>query len=67
MRNFCALYFPDGGAEAIYESITPVNIMRLVFNRYFDADLDLLEDRSYFSYYSEPYRFADVTGVVDWE
>jgi hypothetical protein len=41
--------------------------MRLVFNRYFDADLDLLEDRSYFSYYSEPYRFADVTSVVDWE
>ena len=67
MRNFCALYLPDGGAETVYESVTPVNIMRLVFNHYFDADLEILEDRSYFSYYSQPYKFTDVTDVVAYE
>ena len=56
-----ALYLPNGGASSIYESITPVNTFRTIFNFYFGADFELLTDRSYFSTLVEPYRFIDVT------
>jgi hypothetical protein len=35
--------------QALYPSISPVNSFRVVLNRYFGADLPLLEDRSYFA------------------
>lgn len=35
--------------EALYPAISPVNSFRVVLNRYFEADLPLLEDRSYFA------------------
>lgn len=40
-------YFPGGGDALLYDSITPVNTFRILFNYYFDQDLDLLEDISY--------------------
>lgn len=36
-------------AEALYPTISPVNSFRVVLNRYFESDLPLLEDRSYFA------------------
>jgi hypothetical protein len=35
-----------------------------VLDGLFAADLPMLPDRSYFSQYSTPYRFIDVTGKV---
>jgi hypothetical protein len=32
----------------LYESITPVNTFRLVFNLYFGGSYDLLGDKNYF-------------------
>ena len=55
-----AYYFP-GGEGGLYEAITPVNTFRVVFNQYFGADFELLPDRSYFSTWSHPYKFIDVT------
>ena len=43
-----AYYLPENGSRLLYESITPVNSFRIIFNLYFDTDYDLLEDRSYF-------------------
>lgn len=43
-----AYYFPYQGANALYESITPVNTFRVVFNEYFGTNLELLPDKSYF-------------------
>lgn len=40
-------YFPQGGAEALYPTITPVNSFRILFDTYFGADLDLLPDYSF--------------------
>ena len=37
-------YLPNGGDELLYESISPVNSFRVVFNYYFDTDYELLED-----------------------
>ncbi|MBL7069660.1 MAG: sulfatase-like hydrolase/transferase [Candidatus Omnitrophica bacterium] len=50
-----AYYLPEEGRELLYDSITPVNTFRLVFNTIFNADFELLEDRVYW------YDFAEVT------
>ena len=47
MNIFNAYYFPEKDYDFLYESITPVNTFRLVFNLYFDANYDLLKDESY--------------------
>jgi len=51
-----AYYFPDR-EPGFYPSITPVNSFRLLFNQYFTADFDLLEDVSYYSDYPYAYQF----------
>ena len=56
-----AYYFPDGNYEVLYPSITPVNSFRVVLNQYFGAELELLEDRNYYSTWSAPYVYNDVT------
>ena len=43
-----AYYFPDGGDQNLYETITPVNTFRLVFNTYFDGNYPLLQDISHY-------------------
>lgn len=72
MRNFNALYLPGGDAGQLYETMTPVNSFRVIFNKYFGADFPLLEDRNYFSDsvsdQKTPYQFVDVTDIVtQWE
>jgi hypothetical protein len=61
MSIFNAYYFPGGDGALLYPSITPVNTFRVVLNRYFDYDLELLDDRMYFSDWSTPYDFIDIT------
>lgn len=58
-----AYYMPetDYAAFALYESITPVNSFRIVFDTYFGTELGLLEDRTYYSTWSRPFDFIDVT------
>ena len=54
-------YFPDNNYENLYDSISPVNSFRLIFNQYFGAKLDLLEDKNFFSRFNTPYDLIDVT------
>jgi hypothetical protein len=56
-----AYYFPGKDGKTLYPSITPVNSFREVFNLYFDADVELLPDRSYIARPRQPYAFYDVT------
>ena len=58
---FNAYYLPEAGRPALYESITPVNSFRIVFNTLFNSGLPLLEDKSYFATWSHPYEFIDMT------
>ena len=39
-----AYYFPNGGDRYLYESISPFNIFRLIFNFYFGEKIELLKD-----------------------
>lgn len=64
MSILYAYFLPDGGDAQLYEEITPVNTFRVVLNSYFGTDLALLEDESYFSTWSHPYAFIDVTDEV---
>ena len=45
-----AYYVNDQARKDLYETITPVNSFRVVFNNYFGTDYPLLGDKSYYSY-----------------
>lgn len=59
-----AYYFPDRDYSELYESISPVNSFRVVLNHFFDGHFELLKDKNYFSTWSRPYKFIDVTDKV---
>ena len=62
---FSAFYLPGQPEQAIPADITPVNIFRLIFNLYFDADFQMLPDKQYYSSWARPYQFIDVTELSD--
>ncbi|MFA6384620.1 MAG: sulfatase-like hydrolase/transferase [Candidatus Omnitrophota bacterium] len=61
MRNFSAYYLPDNGSDLVYDSITPVNSFRLILKRYFNAEMELLNDRCFYSDKARPFVFTDVS------
>ncbi|GAP19977.1 hypothetical protein [Leptolinea tardivitalis] len=60
MQILNAYYLPDGGSSKIYNTITPVNTFRTVFNEYFGDSFPLLKDVSYFSDDEAPYAFKEI-------
>lgn len=62
---FNAIYFPDEKYTNLYQTITPVNMFRVVFNQYLGGNLKLLPDKNYMlpDYYS-PYGAVDMTDRV---
>lgn len=56
-----AYHLPDGGNKQIYESISPINSFRVIFNYYFDDDYELLDDKAYFPNSNHDGAFNDVT------
>jgi len=59
-----AYYLPGSGDTLLWETITPVNTFRVIFNHYFDANLEILKDENYFSLWSKPYWFMPVGQAV---
>ena len=55
-----AYFFPNEDDILISESITPVNTFRILFNHYFNGNYEILENKSYFSTWSNPQRFICV-------
>jgi hypothetical protein len=58
-----AYYFPDQDYALLYPSISPVNSFRVLFNQFFDGDYALLTDRHYYSPWSFPFDFIEVTDL----
>lgn len=56
-----AYHFPMQGNDILDKNITPVNSFRLLFNRYFDASYELLDDEMYFATWRRPFKFINVT------
>ncbi len=61
------LLLPRPELRPAQRSITPVNSFRVVLNQFFGAKLPLLEERNYFSLYSDPLVYIDVTARLDAE
>jgi hypothetical protein len=61
--NFAAFYLPGIDPGAIPQDITPVNVFRILFNEYFDAYLEVLENTNYFS--TDPNGIYGVLDVTD--
>ncbi|MDY6913381.1 MAG: sulfatase-like hydrolase/transferase [Planctomycetota bacterium] len=64
MTILSAYYFPDESYDLLYDRVSPVNTFRVVFNRYFGGNYELLTDSSYFSTSGRPYDFIDVTDRI---
>ena len=56
-----AYYFPQADQGLLYESISPVNSFRVLFNSYFGYDFELLPDKMYFALWNAPYDIIDIT------
>lgn len=59
MSIFNAYYLPGRADDLLYESISPVNSFRIVFNQFFETDYAILQDESYFSSWIQPYNFIN--------
>jgi hypothetical protein len=59
-----AFHLPGVRASAVPDSVTPVNVFRMVFNQYFGTSLEMLPDRAYISTQDRPYRMLNVTERV---
>jgi hypothetical protein len=58
-----AYYLPEEGEGSLYPSISPVNSFRVVLNAYFNADLPLLPDRTYFTSHNLERQAIDITEI----
>ena len=57
-----AYYFPGHASDSLYPTITPVNTFRIILNEYFNQELELLPDVSYFSYWPRLLEFERMPG-----
>ena len=60
-----AIYYSDGNYESLYQSVTPVNTFRLIFNHWFGTEYPLLPDRTFFHESSVSTPFNKVPEFVD--
>lgn len=63
LGNLIACYLPGGGE--LDDSLSPVNIFRIVLNRYCGTKLPRLPDESYFCAWNHQFRFVRVTDRVN--
>ena len=61
LSNINYILLPDKNENPLYNTITPVNTFRVLFNDYFNTNFEVLEDRIFFNNNSKPYDFIDVT------
>ena len=65
MKNFNALYLPSLTENTIYDSISNVNTFRVILKEYFNQNIDLLEDKSYWSTYEKMFELEDITKLLE--
>jgi hypothetical protein len=62
--NLNAYFVPAKVRAKLYDGITPVNSFRLLFNGLFGDHFPVLPDRSYYSGWSTPFQFIEVTNRI---
>lgn len=63
--NLNAVYFPDQDYSTVYDSMSNVNTWRVVLNKYFGTELELLPDRNFAIDPDDPFKFTDITEKLD--
>jgi hypothetical protein len=58
MNILNAYYLPENGNTDLYNQISPVNTFRVIFNRYFNGQYEILDDVSLFSVYKTPFEYT---------
>lgn len=61
MSIFNAYLVPENTKTQLYDSITPVNSFRIIFNSVFMENFELLEDKNYFATWDKPFQLDDIT------
>lgn len=64
-KIFTAIYFPDQNYDSLYPSISPVNIFRLVFNKYFDTSYSTLPDKVMEVYPEQDFSYFPVDDTLN--
>lgn len=59
-----AYYLPNVDTNDLPKDVTPVNTFRYVFDKYFDTEYSMLENKHYFTTWSYPYNFIDETDKI---
>jgi hypothetical protein len=59
------VYIPGYRYEKYYQGSTLVNTFPLLFNTVFNEKLKILKDSTFFSNYSSPFKFTDITKISD--
>jgi len=66
LNNLNAYYLPNGVENSLYDTISPVNIFRIIFNEYFNANFELLDDKYYWAVSDDkPYDLRNVTKILN--
>ena len=58
MTAFAAYLLPDGGDAALYDGITPVNVLPAIFNHYYEAAIPLRDDAIFWARLHPPFEFV---------
>ncbi len=63
--NFQAFYLPGIDSYESYENISLVNIFRVIFNDYFETDLEILENKVFFVNMNSKENYLDQRDITD--
>lgn len=61
-----AVRLPGGAQDGLFHpGLSNVNLFRIIFNHVFAAGYPLLQDRTWYSSPQTPFRFREITGLLD--
>jgi hypothetical protein len=65
LNNINAVYFPNN-KNLVYDGMSNVNYFRVIFNEYFNAEFELLNDKYFWMDSDEPpFNIIDVTKIIE--
>lgn len=59
-----AYYLPGHEGKNTYENISPINMFRVIFNIYLGTRFKVLPNKIYYTTWSRPYDFHEITGQL---
>jgi len=63
LSNLNAVYFPGKDDDSMMD-ISTVNVFRILFNLYFDADYEILEEKQIWYVPGQPFKQIDVSEII---